>query len=139
MNQTPESGGSVVELSPEECWKLLGSQQVGRLITVSDGRPEIYPVNYVTSDGRVYFRTDEGSKLSEIAVHPMVAFEVDEIRDHGAWSVVIHGPAHILRGFEDAARIDALGLKPWVPSPKYNYVELRAGEITGRRFTFVEH
>lgn len=138
MDRTPDDGGGIVELSADECWELLTTQQVGRLITVADGRPEIYPVNYVTSENRLYFRTDEGSKLSELAVYPMVAFEVDEIREGSAWSVVLHGPAHVLRGFKDAARIDALGLTPWVPSPKYNYVELRPSEITGRRFTFVK-
>ncbi|MFD6860793.1 pyridoxamine 5'-phosphate oxidase family protein [Rhodococcus sp. NPDC060086] len=138
MSETPNAGKTVTILTDEQSWKLLATRQVGRLVTVTDGRPEIYPVNYVADAGKVYFRTGEGSKLSELAVHPGVAFEVDHVQDDTAWSVVVHGNARILRSFDDAARIDALGLTPWVPTPKYNYVEVAATEVTGFRYTLVK-
>ena len=93
---------------------------------------------YGTDDRTVYFRSGEGSKLSELAVHPQVAFEVDEIREDSAWSVVLHGHARILRSFDDAARIDALGLSPWVPTPKYDYVALTATDLTGMQLKLVK-
>jgi len=34
-------------LSETECWNLLGSIALGRLVTSVDGQPEIFPVNFV--------------------------------------------------------------------------------------------
>ncbi|WP_138841397.1 pyridoxamine 5'-phosphate oxidase family protein [Rhodococcus pyridinivorans] len=138
MRDNPNTHDPVVPLDEDQCWDLLATGKVGRLVTVVGGRPEIYPVNYVTDDRTVYFRSGEGSKLSELAVHPQVAFEVDEIREDSAWSVVLHGHARILRSFDDAARIDALGLSPWVPTPKYDYVALTATDLTGMQLTLVK-
>ncbi len=130
MNEFPKPDQPVGRLSEEQAWARLASEKVGRLVTVVGERPEIYPVNYVVSDDKVYFRTGEGSKLSELTVHSAVAFQTDHIYEDTAWSVVVHGSAHVLRGFDDAARIDALGLTPWVPTPKFNYVEITATEVT---------
>ncbi|MEU5844254.1 pyridoxamine 5'-phosphate oxidase family protein [Rhodococcus sp. NPDC047139] len=139
MSENPNTDDPIVPLDEDQCWDLLGKSNLGRLVTVAEGRPEIYPVNFVTDERRVYFRSGAGSKLSEMAVHPEVALQVDEIREDSAWSVVLHGYARILRSFEEAARIDALGLMPWVPTPKFDYVELTANEITGMRLILVEH
>lgn len=139
MSEFPESDRPVVRLSEEQAWERLASAKVGRLVTVVGDRPEIYPVNYVVTDGKVYFRTGEGSKLSELAVHPNVAFQVDHIHEDTAWSIVVHGTAHVLRSFDDAAKIDALGLAPWVPTPKFDYVEIRATEITGLQYNLVKN
>ncbi|UYP19240.1 pyridoxamine 5'-phosphate oxidase family protein [Rhodococcus sp. Z13] len=138
MSENPNVDDPVVTLEEDRCWELLASGGVGRLVTVVDGRPEIYPVNFVADDRTVYFRSGPGSKLSELAVHREVAFEVDEIREDAAWSVVLHGQARILQSFDDAARLDALGLAPWVPTPKYDYVALTAHEVTGRQFALVK-
>lgn len=139
MSDFPETDQTVVRLSEEQSWERLASAKVGRLVTVVGGRPEIYPVNYVVTDGKVYFRTGEGSKLSELTVHPAVAFQVDHIHEDTAWSVVVHGSAHVLRSFDDAAKIDALGLTPWVPTPKFNYVEVTATEVAGLQYNLVKN
>ncbi|MEE2031676.1 pyridoxamine 5'-phosphate oxidase family protein [Rhodococcus chondri] len=139
MSEIPNDDEPVTVLTEEQCWDLLTSEQVGRLVVVVDERPEIYPVNYAVRDRKVYFRSGEGSKLAELTVHPQAAFEVDHISEDNAWSVVVHGLAHILRHFSDVQAVDALGLTPWVPTPKYNYVELTATEITGRKFILVKH
>lgn len=139
MSENAGNDEPTIVLTEEQCWERLASRKVGRLVTVVGGRPEIYPVNYVTKSGKLYFRSGEGSKLSELSVQPLVAFEVDEIHEDSAWSVVIHGHAHILHGFDDEAKIDALGLDPWVPSPKFNYVEVTATEVTGMKYRLVKH
>jgi nitroimidazol reductase NimA-like FMN-containing flavoprotein (pyridoxamine 5'-phosphate oxidase superfamily) len=87
----------------------------------------------------VFFRSGEGSKLSELAVHAEVAFEADLVGERTAWSVVIHGRARILVHFNEIQAVEEFGPTPWVPTPKYNLVEITATEITGRRFTLVEH
>jgi uncharacterized protein len=139
MSELPNTDEPVVVLTEEQSWELLASAQVGRLVVVVDDRPEIYPVNYAVRDRKVYFRSGEGSKLAELAVYPQVAFQVDHIAEDNAWSVVLHGRTRILQHFSDVQAIDALGLTPWVPTEKYNYVELAATEISGRKFALVKH
>ena len=79
-------------------WSLLSSLSLGRFVTCLDGRPEIFPVNFVTQRPTVLFRTAEGTKLFGAATHPFVAFEADY---HDAeltygWSVIVKGRAHVL-------------------------------------------
>lgn len=138
MSEIPNIDEPVAVLTEEQCWELLASEQVGRLVVSIDGRPEIYPVNFAVRDRKVYFRSGEGSKLAELTVYPQVAFEADHIHENNAWSVVVHGRAHVLQHFSDVQAIDALGLTSWVPTSKFNYVELVATETTGRRFTLVK-
>lgn len=136
----PSDADVVTVLGEDECWELLRTVQVGRLVVIADGRPDIFPVNYVVGgDRKVLFRSGEGSKLAELAVHAEVAFESDLIGEHAAWSVVMHGRARILTHFNEIEAAEELGPTPWVATPKYNFVEITASEITGRRFTLVEH
>ena len=50
-------------LSEEECWRLLMSNDLGRLAIVVDGWPEVFPVNYPSQVGSIVFRTAAGTKL----------------------------------------------------------------------------
>ena len=138
VNESPNIDDPVVVLDEEQCWELLASEQVGRLVVAVDKRPEIYPVNYAVRDRKIYFRSSEGSKLAELTVYPQVAFEADNMTEGDAWSVVVHGRAHVLQHFSDVQAVEALGLTSWVPTSKYNYVELVAIETTGRRFMLVK-
>jgi uncharacterized protein len=92
------AGPLVTVLGEDECWSLLSSLSLGRFVTCLDGRPEIFPVNFVTQRPTVLFRTAEGTKLFGAATHPFVAFEADY---HDAeltygWSVIVKGRAHVL-------------------------------------------
>ena len=71
------AGPPVTVLGEDECWSLLSSLSLGRFVTCLDGRPEIFPVNFVTQRPTVLFRTAEGTKLFGAATHPFVAFEAD--------------------------------------------------------------
>ena len=44
-------------LTETECWSLLSSVALGRLVTSVDGHPEIFPVNFVVQHKTVLFRT----------------------------------------------------------------------------------
>ena len=48
-------------------------------------------------------------------------------------SVVVHGRARKLEE-DEAHRADNLPLRPWVPTLKYNVVEIEPTSLTGRRF-----
>ncbi|MBH5146366.1 MULTISPECIES: pyridoxamine 5'-phosphate oxidase family protein [Rhodococcus] len=123
-------------LDNHQCWVFLAQQQLGRLVTGSGERADIFPVNYVVDDHHLYFRTAEGTKLVELTVNDRVLFEADHIDTTNGWSVVVRGTARALTSFTEMARIDELGLRSWIPTPKYNIVEITATEITGRAVHF---
>ena len=130
---------TIIEFDEARCLQLLAGASLGRVVTVTEGRAEIYPVNYVLSrEGKLYFRTAEGSKLAELTVHPDVVFEVDDIVDRSAWSVVVRGRARRLDSFDEINRAEELDLKPWIPTLKYNFVEITPEKLSGRGFTFGE-
>lgn len=127
-----QPGGA--RLTADECLELLAQTQVGRLIVVLDERPEVFPVNYAMRGNEILVLTAEGGKLAAVAVAPAVAFEIDHADDDVAWSVVVHGKARILSSFSDVEEADKVGLRPWEPTTKHNYVSIPVDEATGRRF-----
>ena len=124
---------SVEELSVEECWKLLGLEDFGRLAYRLVDEVHLVPINYVVDAGTLLFRTSSGNKLLAAALHSDVAFEIDWRDDAVAWSVVVRGQLHRL-GEDEAHRADALPLGHWMPSLKYDVVELMPATVAGRRF-----
>ncbi|MFW0790994.1 pyridoxamine 5'-phosphate oxidase family protein [Gordonia sp. CPCC 205333] len=129
--------GNVVEaVTTDEAWTLLSSRELGRVAMSVGGQPDIYPVNYFADAGRILFRTAAGTKLSEIAVNRRLAFEADATDDDGGWSVIAKGDARILVSTRDIAAADELPLRSWVPTLKYDYVEIAVDEISARRFVF---
>lgn len=126
----------VINLSDEESWAMLGSQEIGRLGTAVADEPEIFPVNFVVDGSDIVFRTAEGSKLLELTVNNRVAFEVDNWDAKGGWSVLVRGTARALEGADEIAAAEQLPLKPWVPTLKKIYVRVTPKVISGRRFLF---
>jgi len=124
---------TVTELPEEECWELLRKQEFGRLAFHLVGEVHIVPINYVVDARRLFFRTAEGSKLLGITMNEDVAFEIDEIDEEAARSVVLRGRARQLEGHE-ADRAEQLPLRPWVPGAKHNMISIEPTEVTGRVF-----
>jgi len=65
-------------LTEAEARALLSSGEVGRVGITVGALPAIFPVNYRIVDGRIFFRTAPGSKMSAAAEGTVVAFEVDD-------------------------------------------------------------
>ena len=126
--------GVVWTLSEEECWNLLSRRELGRLAVAVDGKPDIFPVNYVADGPRVLFRTAPGSKLANISTNPDVAFEVDEYDEMSAASVVVRGVADRLELQREIDEADALPFASWIPTLKYRWVRISPTSISGRRF-----
>ncbi len=123
------------DLDAPQAWQFLSEHRVGRLAIVIGGEPDIFPVNYVVDDRSIIFRTAEGSKLFAVSLGGRMAFQVDEWTHEGAVSVLAHGTPRRLEGAEaDAAA--TLGLEPWVPTLKENWIRLEVDEVAGRRFVF---
>jgi nitroimidazol reductase NimA-like FMN-containing flavoprotein (pyridoxamine 5'-phosphate oxidase superfamily) len=124
----------VARLNEEECWDRLAQQELGRLVTRVGDVIDIFPINYAVDDRTIVFRTAEGSKLVELTVNDEVLFEVDDHTDADAWSVIVRGSARRIDTLAEREAADGLGLNPWVPTLKYNYVRITPTALTGRAF-----
>jgi nitroimidazol reductase NimA-like FMN-containing flavoprotein (pyridoxamine 5'-phosphate oxidase superfamily) len=131
------AGDVDVVLSAAECWELLRGHELGRLAFRIGDEQHLTPINYAVDrqDGRdtLLFRTAAGSKLAAALLGTQVAFEIDELGDEVATSVVVRGRPRHLEG-EEAHRSENLPLRPWVGSDKYDVVEIVPDVVTGRRF-----
>jgi uncharacterized protein len=131
-------GQPVLELDDEQSWRLLEGTKHGRLVVSVAGEPDIFPVNYVTSDRKIYLRTAPGNKLAQLTINATVLFETDGILSEEAWSVVLRGKARVLSNSAELAAVEELGLKTWVPTLKDFYVEIEPSSVSGRHFQFGE-
>ncbi len=137
-------------LDGTECEELLKSQMVGRLAFTYRNRIDITPVHYVFHEGWIFGRTSAGNKVSMVAHHPWVAFEVDEIDSSGGRSVVLHGRIEFPdpEGSEHERRQHEAGvmaLRSLIPSafsesdptPERDLLfRLPVSEMTGRAITY---
>jgi nitroimidazol reductase NimA-like FMN-containing flavoprotein (pyridoxamine 5'-phosphate oxidase superfamily) len=129
-------GDPILILDDEQCWQLLEGARHGRLVVTVAGEPDIFPVNYVTSRRKLYFRTAPGNKLAELTINDRVLFETDGILSDQAWSVVLRGTARVLSQSAEISEAEELGLESWVPTLKDFYVEIDPGSVSGRHFEF---
>lgn len=132
---TSNTHGEIEHLTTAQCWRLLQESSLGRLAVAGPGGvPDVFPVNFIVHDGRVYVRSAPGSKLMDIAARPDVAFEVDGADGVSHWSVVIKGTA---RRLDEDAEISASGIAELVsasPTSKNDFIAITSASITGRRF-----
>lgn len=126
----------LVDLGQEECWKLLGTHGVGRVV-VDDGRgPAVFPVNYVSTGGEVAYRTSPDSGPANAAGHE-TAFEVDHIDEafSRGWSVLVVGEAEAVTAPETVRRLEEHGsvTSPWAGGQRDMWIAVTPGRVTGRR------
>ncbi|WP_147103305.1 pyridoxamine 5'-phosphate oxidase family protein [Nesterenkonia populi] len=128
-NQNP-----VLTLAEDQSWQLLSTAELGRLVLVVSGRPDIFPVNFAVQDRTIVFRTAPGTKLAELTVNDQIVFEADAVLPEEGWSVIVRGTAEQLQTSDELAAAEALGLETIVPTVKEHYVRVTPTEITGRHF-----
>ena len=88
---------TIIELSREAGLRLLAEHHLGRIAFAFRDRVDIEPISYVYANGWIWARTSPGTKLTTVAHHPYVAFEVDEVQGADDWrSVVIHGTIYFI-------------------------------------------
>jgi nitroimidazol reductase NimA-like FMN-containing flavoprotein (pyridoxamine 5'-phosphate oxidase superfamily) len=129
-----EGEGLITDLTEDDCWMLLGDNELGRIALHAADQIDIFPINYFADDHSILIRTAPGTKLLEIAVNSRVAFEIDGYSDTDAWSVVLKGTARRLEKHSEIAAADALPLVPWIPTLKYDYVRIVPTEVHGLQF-----
>ncbi|SEH89285.1 Nitroimidazol reductase NimA, pyridoxamine 5'-phosphate oxidase superfamily [Mycolicibacterium rutilum] len=123
-------------LPVSECWDLLSSVALGRLVTSVDGQPEVFPVNFTVQHRTVLFRTAEGTKLVSAMINNNVLFEADDHNVAEGWSVIVKGSARTLRTDDEIAEAERAQLLPWTGTAKQHYVRIKPLSVTGRRFVF---
>src|SRR5207253_145177 len=73
--------GLLSELSEAECWRLISTGGVGRVIAGTFA----VPVNYALHRGDIVFRTAAGGGLAKL-IGSEIGFEIDQIGEGDAWS-----------------------------------------------------
>jgi nitroimidazol reductase NimA-like FMN-containing flavoprotein (pyridoxamine 5'-phosphate oxidase superfamily) len=125
-----------IDLSPEECVRLLSAGVAGRVALSSPDGPHIIPVNYSVVDDAVVLRTSPYSVLGTHGRDTILAFEVDQFdhERHLGWSVVARGLAEVLTDADEIAHIrETWEPRPWAGGHRSLYLRLRWVEISGRR------
>ena len=128
------------ELTRSECFRLLASHHLGRVVLMDELGPAAFPVNYVLHGHAVLFRSDEGSKLDAALRGARVAFQIDgaDQVSRTGWSVLVRGEAVEVVDSGDLAQVRELPLYPWAPGAKSHYVRLLPALLTGRRIVVPE-
>lgn len=129
----------VLVLDDADSWKLLTHTRHARVAFQGEDRLEIFPVNILTEQPTIYFRTAPGSKLTAAEHGTGIALEADGMLPDQGWSVVARGLARALTDEEEIRRVRLLGLSPWVPTYKDYIVAVDVTEISGRHFQFGPH
>lgn len=128
---------STVDLTAEQAWAHLRTEKIGRLITLTEGTIDVYPINYHCNADTIVLRTHPGAKLFGVAVFGDVVFEVDHYHagEPSAWSVVVHAMAHIDTRMSALADADAADLHPIVEIDADDLIVLKPYRVTAREFT----
>jgi uncharacterized protein len=128
---------SIKTLSPDECFLLLESRDLGRIAFSIEGQPEIFPINYAMEGQIVVFRTAPGTKLDHVP-EVRLAFEVDDWNPKLGigWSVVVKGLAEEVTGNlgRTAEHIRKATVHPVAPGERWHWLAIRPSEVSGRRF-----
>lgn len=125
-------GTDTAVLDEEGCWRFLGGNGIGRLAISTESGVDIFPINYLASDGKIFFRSAPGTKIVELTRDPRVAFEADEHTFLARWSVVVRGTARRLASDDEIERSGIQTLATWQAGDKFNYFEIAPTAISGR-------
>jgi nitroimidazol reductase NimA-like FMN-containing flavoprotein (pyridoxamine 5'-phosphate oxidase superfamily) len=128
----------LAELDRDECLRLLGSTQVGRIAVNAPGWPPVIrPVTYLYDERTrsVIFRSGRGSKLTALLLSQRAAFEVDGVEPAGdiAWSVIVQGRVEEVTNAAELSRLQRSALRPWVPGDLPHWMRISTTVVSGRR------
>ncbi len=128
-----EQSRPITRLDAAECWPLLLRSGVGALATVADGRPDVFPINYLVDGHTLLFRSAPGTKVDELVASPHAAFVAQGQDATGHWSIVMRGQVAILTDQVDVIGSGALELVSWAPGAKRVFLRLTPESVEGRR------
>jgi len=125
----------IVELIESECWQLLGSVSLGRIVFTQHAMPAIRPVNHLVDDQAIIIRSHLGAAIvarAEREDGTVVCYEADDIDPvrHTGWSVIATGMARLIRDPALIARYQEL-LEPWAAGQMDFVIAIKPQVITG--------
>jgi nitroimidazol reductase NimA-like FMN-containing flavoprotein (pyridoxamine 5'-phosphate oxidase superfamily) len=133
--------GVVDLLGETECWELLASGRLGRLVYSSRYGPTALPVVYMIDGGSIVLGTwdpvlfDEDLRTGIAQAEYQVAVEADQIDVDAreGWIVLIRGAAHHLDAEAERAPFVDAGLEPWVEGVPAHFIRVNPTSIWGNR------
>jgi hypothetical protein len=137
-----ERARRVVELLDDaECWELLASGALGRLVYNSRYGPMALPVVYMIDEGSIVLGTwdpvlfDEDLRTGIARAEYEVAVEADRIDVdlRLGWIVLVRGAAHHLDTEAERAPFIDAGLEPWVDGVPAHFIRVNPAHIWGNR------
>jgi nitroimidazol reductase NimA-like FMN-containing flavoprotein (pyridoxamine 5'-phosphate oxidase superfamily) len=118
-------------LTTEECEDHLSAGGVGRIVLSGVRGPEVFPVNFIFTNGTIVFRTSDALARN---ISDVVAFEVDHIDEtmSEGWSVLVRGHTRLIEEPAERLAIVRLDLEPWAGGARPNLIAITPFELTGR-------
>jgi nitroimidazol reductase NimA-like FMN-containing flavoprotein (pyridoxamine 5'-phosphate oxidase superfamily) len=134
-----------IELAEDECWRLLASASIGRVVFTHHAMPAIMPVNHLIEGRKIIIRTHLGAAIASRATEQssngqgkpcgsVVCYEADELDPvrHTGWSVTATGLARLVADPADTARY-ATAVEPWIAGDMNQVVAIEPQFISGIR------
>jgi nitroimidazol reductase NimA-like FMN-containing flavoprotein (pyridoxamine 5'-phosphate oxidase superfamily) len=124
-----------IELTEGECWQLLGSVSLGRVVFTQHAMPAIRPVNHVVDNQKIIVRSHLGAAIASRAdAGAVVCYEADDLDPvrHTGWSVIATGLARLVEEPDAVARYEQL-LEPWVAEQMDHVISIEPRFVTGLR------
>jgi Pyridoxamine 5'-phosphate oxidase len=134
-----------INLTAGECWELLASVSIGRVVFTHRAMPAIRPVNHIIDGRTIVFRTHDGAAIASRAMEhsadsegmpsgSVVAYETDELDPvrHTGWSVIATGFARLVTNPDHVARYLAV-TEPWIAGEMNQVVAIEPQFISGLR------
>src|SRR4029450_9388525 len=93
-----DRGGRLEVLDRDECRRLLGSSNIGRLAYCTDSGPRGVPINHTRVSEALILRTGMDSEGYGYLINRPIAFEVDQVDEflQTGWSVLVVGNAGLM-------------------------------------------
>ena len=127
------------ELDPDECFRLLAAQHLGRVGLIVAGQPMVLPVNYALLGHTVVFRTARNSGFDRVVRGADVVFEIDHADPayHSGWRVLGRGRAEGVEASIDLDALDHAVMRPWARRDEPGWIAIPLAHVTGRRIVHV--
>lgn len=126
-----------LELTTAECWQLLRSVSLGRIVFTQRAMPAIRPVNHVVDEGKIVIRSHAGAAIVSRAVADggsVVCYEADDLDAvrHTGWSVIVTGIARLVGQPAAITRYQEL-LEPWIAGQMDQVIAIEPEFVSGIR------
>ena len=125
-----------IDLTEGECWQLLRSTSLGRVVFTHHAMPAIRPVNHLVEGQAIIIRSHLGAAIVSRAATggTVVCYEADDLDAvrHTGWSVIATGLARLVREPAAIERYEQV-LEPWIAGQMDHVIAIAPQFISGIR------